>query len=280
MPRSITTNAVTTACTPRTARRVFAVAVAVALAASACGSSENDASDTTLSPTTETTVIASTTTAPTSSSTESTAGSELPSEPVDEADLPGEPFEFGPAEGSTVAVVGVAADDVLNVRRLPDSSSEVIAELDPMGDAILTARKRDLGTSIWYEVEVPEGVGWANATFLAPIGGTRDATNEFSDLLGGLPTAASTDALIEAFLARLVAFGETQEGPPVTAIVIDGPTVGDLDEATIDMLGYADDSVRGDRLHLFIMNEGGTAAIKSIEATTICQRGSDGAYCL
>ncbi len=178
-------------------------------------------------------------------------------------------------------VVGVANDDVLNIRALPDASATIITSLEPTGEAVLTSRKRDLSTSIWYEVESEAGFGWANAAFLAPMGGTRDATNEFADLLdGGLPTADSTAALIDAFSVELEAHGAAQEGPPVTVTVVDGPTSGDLDEVIIDVLGYADDALRGDRLHLFIVNEGGTASIKSIEATSVCQRGSDGAYCL
>ncbi len=259
-------------------RSLLAGVFAFALLVSACGGSETDASDTTLP---ATTAPATSTTTTTTTAPPTTQSLELPSsEPIDESELPGVSFDFSPAEGSSVSVVGVAADDVLNVRRLPDATSEIVAELEPTGETVLTARKRDLTTSIWYEVETASGVGWANAVYLAPTGGTRDATNEFTDLLGGLPTADSTEALIEQFQQLLVAFGEGQEGPPMTATVIDGPTEGDLDQVTIDLLGYADDSVRGDRLMVFIMNEGGTAAIKSIEATVICQRGSDGAYCL
>ncbi|MEZ5377539.1 MAG: SH3 domain-containing protein [Acidimicrobiales bacterium] len=260
-------------------RGLAAATVVLALVASACGGSDTDASETTSTSVTQTTASTTTTTAPESTTTTSTTAAPTATS-VAESELPGVSFDFGPAEGSSVAVVGVAADDVLNVRQLPDPSSAIVTELDPTGDATLTNRKRDLGTSIWYEVETAAGIGWANASFLAPTGGTRDATNEFTDLLGELPTGASSDEVIAELQQVLVAYGAEQEGPPMTVTIVDGPHTGDLDEVTIDVLGYADDAVRGDRLHVFIMNEGDTSAIKTIEATSLCQRGSDGAFCL
>ncbi len=259
--------------------RIFAVLAALALALSACGDSETDASNTTAVEETTSTTVSSTTSTTVDSTVPETSASTTVA-PVDDADLPGDPFDFGPGEGSTVNVVGVAADDVLNIRRLPDASSEAIAELAPTDDTTLTGRKRDLATSIWYEVETNAGVGWANAAFLAPIGGTRDATNEFKDLFGDLPTGASTAEVVSQLQDLLLADAEGDEGPPRVVVVVEGPTDGDLDEVVIDVLGYPDDAVRGDRLRVFIMSEAGTSGIKTIEATSICQRGSDGAFCL
>lgn len=65
-------------------------------------------------------------------------------------------------------VVGVAADDVLNVRAGPGVSAEIVATLAPeTAELESTGRIADVGTALWREVVVPgDGVGWVNAAFL------------------------------------------------------------------------------------------------------------------
>ena len=97
--------------------------------------------------------------------------------------LPGEPYEFGPAEGASLAVVGVDHDDVLNVRDVP--AGEIIATLDLLppivglldvrdartgeviaslygweGGIVATGMTRKLPASIWHEVHVAGMTGW------------------------------------------------------------------------------------------------------------------------
>jgi hypothetical protein len=81
----------------------------------------------------------------------------------------------------------------------------------------------------------------------------------------------------------MVAMGEAvaaarapaDEGPRPTVTVVDGPTVGDLGEVTVDVLGLADDSLRGERLHVFATPDpaGEGFGLKTVEATALCARG-------
>ena len=53
------------------------------------------------------------------------------------------------------------------------------------------------------------------------------------------------------------------------------PSVGDLGEVIYDVVGFADDSVRGLRLHIFgqPLAGGEGFSLKSVEATSLCARG-------
>ena len=67
--------------------------------------------------------------------------------------------------------------------------------------------------------------------------------------------------------------------PKPSAVVVDGPTSGDLHEITYDLLGFGDDSVLGERLHLFIADgeqPGDPLGLKSVEVTYLCARGTGG----
>lgn len=85
--------------------------------------------------------------------------------------LPGQPFEgiFGP--GATFGVIGVAVEDELNVRALPGDDQAILDSLDPLTTGLVYAgRARRLGppTSVWYEVQAGEVVGWVHSRFVAP----------------------------------------------------------------------------------------------------------------
>lgn len=106
-----------------------------------------------------------------------------------------------PAKGTALAVVGVAADDTLNMRAAPSASAALLARIAP-GERGVTATGRvawfkgqcyntcsgaegglnDTGRSfaygckakgqIWYEVRRRNGdTGWASAKFLDLVGG-------------------------------------------------------------------------------------------------------------
>ena len=81
-------------------------------------------------------------------------------------------------------------------------------------------------------------------------------------------------------LGEQVAAQRDQDGEPVPdVVVVDGPSVGDLGEITIDVVGFGDDAVLGERLHVFAEpDQGGESfTVRSVEATTLCRRGvSDG----
>lgn len=62
-------------------------------------------------------------------------------------------------------VVGVAADDVLNIREAPDAGSPVVAGLAPGGRGIEVTALSDNG---WARVNTSEGSGWVSLRYLQP----------------------------------------------------------------------------------------------------------------
>ncbi len=242
-------------------------------------------------PTTETLDTTATTTAP---ATTPTTG--VPEAPAATAPLPGDPYEYGPAEGVSLAVVGVDHDDVLNVQDVPFGeiiatldisnpyesqlkvreapSGEVIASFDsPTGGIVATGRTRKLPDTVWNEVRVAGLTGWSSAAYLAPPGATHDATARIIDILGETPVA---DTLIE--LGLLVGEAVASEEPPSRVVVTTDPIVFEaLGEVTVDVLNVGDDSVLGFRLHLFANPAGdwmsenpGPFTLRNVESTVLC----------
>ncbi|MCY3925364.1 MAG: hypothetical protein OXG52_07630 [bacterium] len=222
---------------------------------------------------------------------------------ADAGPLPGVPFEYGPAEGTSLAVVGVPYEDVLNVRDVP--SGETIATLDasspyegaaivreaPSGDFLAsfdswtgavaaTGRTRRLPDTawpdaVWNEVRVAGLTGWATAAHLAPVGLTDDITAHLIDRLGERPEAGTlTD------LALIVGEAFASEEPPARVVIVTAPTVFEaLGEVTVDVLGLGDDSLLGFRLHVFAtpaaedwMTENpGPFTLRTVERTILCR---------
>jgi hypothetical protein len=57
--------------------------------------------------------------------------------------------------------------------------------------------------------------------------------------------------------------------------VVAGPTSGDLEEITVDVLGLEDDSVAGYRLRVFATEDSGIYTVRTVEATSLCSRAVD-----
>ncbi len=241
------------------------VVIALAVLIAACGGDDDeDVSTTDRSSTTTST----SSTASSTSSTTGAAGSEAPNPPTPTA-LPGTPTEFGPPAGGTVAVAGVAFDDVLNVRSGPGTSNPVVATLGPTATARATGNNRQLSdNSFWYEVETGGVTGWAGAPFLLGSGSTDDITSRVISQLGTRPSAPNMLAL-----GRTVADSQASNDVQSKIVVVVAPTTGDLGEVTYDVIGLADDSIGGLRLHVFGQPESGGFKLKSVEATSLCSRG-------
>ena len=239
----------------------------------------------------------------TSSGTTPSSASPTTTHPADDpesppaADLPGEPYEYGPDEGMSLAVVGVDHDDVLNVRDVP--FGEIIATLglgDPIafllevrampsgepidwfdswsGAIVATGRTRKLPTTVWHEVQVAGVTGWASGAYLAPIGLTEDVTAHLIDRLGEQPEA---DTLVD--LALLVGESFASEDPPSRVVITLGPGIFEaVGEVTVDVLGLADDSLLGYRLHIavdaggdWMFGDPGPFTFRSVHRTVLCQ---------
>ncbi len=66
-------------------------------------------------------------------------------------------------------VVLVTSDDVLNVRSGAGVDNEIVGMLEPGAVIRITDEGRTVGTSTWFEIATPDGVGWVNARFLGAV---------------------------------------------------------------------------------------------------------------
>jgi hypothetical protein len=216
-----------------------------------------------------------TTTVTTPTTTSSTAGTST----TLEGELPGDPIDFGPRAGEQIAVVGVAHDDVLNIRAAPGTDADIVADLAPTASGITaTGRARSLPESIWYEVDVEGVTGWVSSAFVGYLGLADDATAELIAALGETPGA---ETMLD--LGLIVAEAMASDDPPSRIVMSVAPTVGDLGEVTYDVVGLGDDALGGVRLHVFgDPAEGGEGFVLSnVERTFICSRGvTDDGFCL
>lgn len=254
-------------------RRTIPVAAAVlaALLTAACGGGD-EAATTNSTPTS----ASSSTAGPTPTASPGT--SSATSVPVPTS-TPGQDVEIRPTAGAVLSVIGVAHDDVLNVRSGPSTAFPVVATAANLADDVTaTGRGRLVNRSVWFEVSHAGVTGWANGSFLAWHDGTDDVTSLVVNRLGSTPTAETMlDLGLEVAEAMVY-------GPEKAWIVVSvAPTVGDLGEVTYDVVGLSDDSVRALRLHVFgqPVASGEGFSLKSVEATSFCDRGvSDNGLCL
>ena len=180
--------------------------------------------------------------------------------------MPGEPVEFGPAAGDTLAVVGVAYDDVLNLRAAPGADQAIIERIPPLFDDLTAlGETRHLPRSFWIAVDYEGTEGWVNVRYTGYLGKTTDVTPEFIDGL----TAAD---MVELGMMAAEATGFDR----ADVVVSSAPSQGDPGEITVDLLGLEDDSVRGARFHVVGRQTGDAFTLDRVESTAICGRGVDG----
>jgi hypothetical protein len=247
---------------------IFAITLSLVLVG--CGSGEDVATSTSSIPATTTTVVLQSTTTSTvqvSTTTTTVAASTTTSA----SGLPGDPIDFGPAEGDILAVVGVAHDDVLNLRSLPGGDQEILAGIPPLySDLIALGATRQLAASMWIEVDYSGLEGWVNLRFIAYLGATDDITTQIVSNLGETPVAGTMPEL-----GLIVAESIIAEAPDASVVMSAAPTVGDLGEVTYDIVGFEDDSVRGSRIHVFGQPGNSGFSLLSVEVTPFCSRGVD-----
>ena len=282
---------------------MFAPLLALILFAAACGGDEpslgdpepsgvpttisvgdgdgTDSSETTAPPETTETTAAPTTEPP----AETTTSTEAASEP-DDGDLPGTPFDFGPAAGQPLIVVGVRYDDSLNFRARPGVGESIVTDIAPLVDATITAagEARQVNDSIWWKVIVNGSEAWANQKFLGMPGATRSIFDEVAAELGVLKADSLEDMVDMVLEAR-----NYDEDPPLRIEFSGEPLafegVGAF--AVVDVLGFGDDALRGERLRIEvdIVQDAPDEPIQfvvltEVESQAICSRGVTEGLCL
>ena len=183
---------------------------------------------------------------------------------------------FARRPGAELAVIGVAHDDVLNVRSGPGTNQRIVAHLSPTESVTATGRARALTRSIWYEVTTRAGTtGWVGSRYVATRGPVDDVTATY--LAENPRRTAATMSELGALVARDFLPAE----PGSFTVMSVAPTVGDLGEVTYDVVGLADESVASLRLHIFAEPgpDGTGFELRTIEAQAFCLRGSDGTEC-
>ncbi len=249
-------------------RLALFVILVFGVVAAACGTT----TETTTSADTSDTVTTAATSSTTTTSTGTATGTDLTTTTAiaTTTTLAGVPIDFGPASGDELAVVGIAYDDVLNVRAAPGAFNPILDTIEPTGTATPTGTARDLGRAIWFEHDTGDAVGWSNLSFAAYAGGTDDATEEVLSLLGEIPIAESMGAL-----GLIVAMSLASSDPASRIVMSVAPTQGDLGEVTYDVIGLGDDSVYGYRLHIFGEEVIDGFSLDTVERTALCSRGVD-----
>jgi len=259
-------------------RTAFAIALLMVLTACSNTSPEPTSSVPSTTQATSTTQAETTTTLPSTSSTLENTTTTVPAQTTTtlspqttttQPGLPGEPMDFGPQEGDRLMVIGVEWNDVLNLRELPGASQEIVSGIPPTDMSVFAhGLTRQVGTSIWIEVEHQNFQGWVNYRFVGYEGQTIDATSAYVAEVGALPVE---ETMLD--LAMLIAESFVSEEPASTVTVTEAPTVGDLGEITIDVIGLGDDAILGFRLHIFAQPGPDGLGLKAIEQTFICGRG-------
>lgn len=225
-----------------------------------------------------------------------------------DTELPGTPATFGPAAGTQLGVIGVAHDDWLNVRDVPNG--EVVATLtlqlspqSPAESALLvrdaeaeaafarigvagvtaTGRSRDLATSTWHEIQAGPIIGWASSNYLAPLvpETALDITAQVTADIDGATTADTFTALVERIVATVVS---DEPASRVRTVAPPGAFEAVVDIA-VDVVGQPDDSIRGYRLLISadaagdvaaavtdgdIATDAGPYMLRSVSATPLC----------
>jgi hypothetical protein len=249
-------------------RATPALLIALAVLAAACGSDTGEPTTTTVAPSTTTTQPATTTIAPTTTTTVPATTTTIPATTT--TTLAGEPIDFGPATGDLLMVVGVAHNDVLNLRASPGATQPISDRIPPTFTMLIAqGNTRDLSPGFWIEVDYEGTRGWVNMRYVAYEGVVTDETSTVVSELGERPVEPTMSDLGE-----LVASVFASEADPESAVVQVTPvSTGDLVEVTFDVVGIGDDSVLGFRLHVFAEEVSGGFSLRSVEVTTLCGRG-------
>lgn len=218
-----------------------------------------------------TTTVTPATTTVTSANPKTSTTTTTPPPATTTTDIPGGLIEFGPRTGEILMVIGVAHDDVLNLREDPSATSRILATIEPTWDRLVaTGSTWERPGAFWIGVEYGNVAGWVNLRYVGYMGETDDIASAVVELHGGIPVAPTMREL-GLVAARALAYDDPIDGSEIVLVVDE--TVGDLGEVTYDVIGLGDDSTRGLRLHVFGQPVADGFSLVAVESTEICARG-------
>lgn len=189
--------------------------------------------------------------------------------PLPDAELPGEDFPLSPQPGAVLAVVSVAHDDVLNVRKVPGSRQHIVATLPPRSNAFTaTGRSRLLPASIWYEGTTANGtLGWVESRYTAQRGMTTDITDKLINKAGATPPVSNDMQSLGLAVAR----SQSSDEPPSTIVMVAAPATENGEQTVIfDVVGLGDDSVSAIRLQITGTAAGNGFTLSRVQSTLMC----------
>jgi len=258
--------------------RVIPVMALLAIVAAGCTSSDGTETTTQPTPTSASGTVSTTTPSPAGSTTTTSLAPGSTQPPTTTTTLPGTPYTGpGPQAGDLVAVVGVAHDDVLMVRDGPGTDYDATDSLGPTAtDIPVTGEARLLTNSIWYEIIAMGESGWVNGSYIGLFGATDDATAEVLAMLGD-PLADDDLGALGATIANAF-LGEEGGGWIALVEPSEGGSAAAVPSITYDVVGLADDAVKGYRLVIHATRDAVDQpfVLHSVERTHICWRGVDG----
>lgn len=216
----------------------------------------------TASPTSSSTLATPEATGETSEPTPSDT-TEAPPTPPSEDEMPGEPVEGFPEVGTGLVIIGVPAQEILNLRIGPGIEFASIGRLTPDTSLVATGRNRDLGSAgVWYQVRAGDDVGWVFSAFVAEPGAIRDVTDHFDPP----PSAKRPGDLVDEVVAAWQSDGHGE------AVVVYGPVVVDDLQFRVDVPS-GDESVVGARLFVVAAKDDDTFTVTRVTATQLCAHG-------
>lgn len=168
-------------------------------------------------------------------------------------------------------MVGVAFDDILEVHSGPGENTPLVDTFAPLEDAVVSGGEgQSLPSSIWWRVTLGNIDGWVGSRFMSRLGVTLDITSQIVESTGSRPAA---ETMFD--LGMIVANNRASDDPPSSIVVSVAPSVADLGEIVIDVVGYPDDAIQGERLHIFgqPLDSGEGFSLMSVEATVMYRRG-------
>ena len=175
-------------------------------------------------------------------------------------------------------VAGVSYNDHLNLRAAPGATQPIIGTIPPTEmDLEAVGETRILTGTYWTKVIHDGKTGWVHMGYVGYAGSVDDMTSVVVDSLHEYPTAPTMREL-----GLIIAAVFVSDDPDASSRVVrvTAGTGGDIGEIIYDVIGFADDSLGGLRLHIFAQKVSDGYSFKAVEVMSICLRGVSSGSCV